>query len=115
MSTEPAPPLPPPAYSGGSEPSSDGSQTGRVLSAVELLDVEECPCSKNTEGLTRRACADRHHGRWREHSPAHLIALAQVEAENHQPDDKRGGCSCGFCVWSVEHVLVMSMREALDG
>lgn len=45
----------------------------------------------------------------------HVIAVAQVEAENHQPDDKRGGCTCGFCAWSVEHVLVMSLREALDG
>lgn len=45
----------------------------------------------------------------------HLIAVAQVEAENHREDRERGGCTCGFCAWSAEHVLVMSMRHALEG
>lgn len=44
-----------------------------------------------------------------------LIARAQIEAEQHHMEDMGGGCTCGFCVWSVEHVLVMSMREALRG
>lgn len=45
----------------------------------------------------------------------HVIAIAQMHAEGHQEDHVRGGCTCGFCVWSVDHVLVMSMREALAG
>lgn len=41
-----------------------------------------------------------------------VISVAQVEAELHQPESGVG-CTCGFCAWSVEHVLVISMREAL--
>jgi hypothetical protein len=39
-----------------------------------------------------------------------LAARAQVAALDHREEGV--GCSCGFCVWSVEHVLVMSIREA---
>lgn len=38
---------------------------------------------------------------------------AVQETGNHRPDEKRGGCSCGFCAWSVEHVVIMSVRAAL--
>lgn len=41
-----------------------------------------------------------------------LSALAQGEAARHKPDEERGGCTCGFCAWSVEHVAIMSVREA---
>lgn len=34
--------------------------------------------------------------------------IAIVEAERHQPEP--GGCTCGFCAWSVEHVAVMVAR-----
>jgi hypothetical protein len=37
---------------------------------------------------------------------------AAVAAERHIADTERGGCSCGFCVWSVEHVVIMAIREA---
>ena len=36
---------------------------------------------------------------------------AKIEAARHQPEP--GGCTCGFCAWSVEHVVVMSLRAAL--
>lgn len=34
-------------------------------------------------------------------------------AENHREDTKRGGCTCGFCAWSPEHVAIMSYLEAV--
>jgi hypothetical protein len=33
---------------------------------------------------------------------------AAVEAERHQPEP--GGCTCGFSVWSTEHVVIMTAR-----
>lgn len=38
--------------------------------------------------------------------------LAKAEAERHLPDMERGGCTCGFCAYSIEHVVVMSVRVA---
>lgn len=43
-----------------------------------------------------------------------FISWVQIEAEDHQPDEKRGGCTCGFCAWSVDHVLIMAIREVWD-
>lgn len=43
---------------------------------------------------------------------ADLEVQAQIEAESHKPE-QGGGCTCGFCVWSVQHVVVMSVREAV--
>lgn len=41
-----------------------------------------------------------------------LEGWALVEAEKHQPEP--GGCTCGFCAWSVEHVVIMSLRAVLQ-
>jgi hypothetical protein len=35
-------------------------------------------------------------------------------ADRHRPDEKRGGCVCGFCAWSPEHVAIMAYRDAVD-
>jgi hypothetical protein len=43
-----------------------------------------------------------------------LEAAAQVAAEKHYPDRERGGCACGFCAYSVAHVLIESIREGWD-
>lgn len=43
-----------------------------------------------------------------------LEGWISVKAERHRPDEQRGGCTCGFCAWSVEHVAIMAYREALD-
>jgi len=40
-----------------------------------------------------------------------LEAWAQTMEEHHKPDGT-GGCTCGFCVWSIPHVLIMSIRDA---
>lgn len=32
-------------------------------------------------------------------------------AERHQPESG-GGCTCGFCAWSGEHVALMAYDEA---
>jgi hypothetical protein len=69
------------------------------------LEITRAPETADTVAPTRSALDTKDH----------LIAVAQTEAERHRPDDKRGGCTCGFCVWSAEHVLVMSMRAALEG
>jgi hypothetical protein len=37
-----------------------------------------------------------------------------VKAHDHQPDVTRGGCMCGFAVWSGDHVAIMAYREAVD-
>ena len=37
--------------------------------------------------------------------------LACVAAERHRPERSGAGCECGFVVWSVEHVAVMTARE----
>jgi hypothetical protein len=34
-------------------------------------------------------------------------------ADKHREDTKRGGCTCGFCAWSPEHVAIMSYLEAV--
>jgi hypothetical protein len=36
---------------------------------------------------------------------AKLWAIATEVAERHQPEP--GGCTCGFCAWSGEHVALM--------
>lgn len=41
-----------------------------------------------------------------------LEVRAAMESASHHPDEIRG-CECGFCVWSVEHVAIMSVRAAL--
>lgn len=35
------------------------------------------------------------------------------EAMKHREDTDRGGCTCGFCAWSPEHVAIMAYREAV--
>lgn len=35
-------------------------------------------------------------------------------AQNHLLDRERACCTCGFGVWSAEHVLIMALREGLD-
>ncbi len=39
------------------------------------------------------------------------ITEALILADKHQPDRERGGCTCGFCAWSADHVLIMVLRE----
>jgi hypothetical protein len=43
-----------------------------------------------------------------------IEAAAGIMAAKHKPDEKRGGCECGFCAWSVEHVAIMSVRDGFD-
>lgn len=43
-----------------------------------------------------------------------FIAWVQIEAEDHQLEEQGGGCTCGFCAWSVEHVIIMAIREVWD-
>lgn len=43
-----------------------------------------------------------------------LEGRISLNAEAHRPDEVRGGCMCGFCAWSVEHVAIMAYREAVD-
>lgn len=52
-------------------------------------------------GWTRCGCASR------SEQEASLV----FAAERHEPDSTRGGCTCGFCAWSVEHVVRMAWRE----
>ncbi len=40
-----------------------------------------------------------------------LEAIAGSAAARHLPEP--GGCICGFCAWSVEHVAIMVVRDAL--
>lgn len=57
-----------------------------------------------------------------EHRPANagndaaypLEGWVGLMADKHRPDEQRGGCTCGFCAWSVEHVAVMAYRDAVD-
>jgi hypothetical protein len=49
-----------------------------------------------------------------ERQMAAIETWAGIAAAKHRPDEKRGGCECGFCAWSVEHVAIMSVRDALD-
>lgn len=37
-----------------------------------------------------------------------------LKAEDHQADTIRGGCKCGFAVWSPAHVAIMAYRDAVD-
>lgn len=30
----------------------------------------------------------------------------------HRPENPGPGCTCGFCAWTAEHVVVMAYREA---
>lgn len=39
---------------------------------------------------------------------------ACVEAEKHRPMRGESYCSCGFCVWSAEHVVVMVLRSMFE-
>ena len=41
---------------------------------------------------------------------ADLEPYAAMEAEKHRAEEG-GGCICGFCAWSVEHVVIMSIRD----
>jgi hypothetical protein len=43
---------------------------------------------------------------------AEVDALARTEYERHQPEP--GGCTCGFCAWSVEHVVIMCCRRVAE-
>jgi len=43
----------------------------------------------------------------------HLDGYIIGAAEKHREDTKRGGCTCGFCAWSPEHVAIMSYLEAV--
>ena len=36
-----------------------------------------------------------------------LTRCALEESADHQSDDVRGGCTCGFCVWSQDHLALM--------
>ena len=40
-----------------------------------------------------------------------IEAALVIAAERHEPDPVRAGCMCGFCAWSVEHVVRMAWRE----
>lgn len=42
-----------------------------------------------------------------------LRGLVAMEAEKHQPDHERGGCTCGFCAWSAEHVVLMVLQDKI--
>lgn len=42
-----------------------------------------------------------------------LEGWISLKAENHQPDVIRGGCTCGFAVWSATHVAILAYREAV--
>lgn len=37
-----------------------------------------------------------------------------VKVDDHQADVIRGGCMCGFAVWSPDHVAIMAYRDAVD-
>lgn len=39
---------------------------------------------------------------------------ALLEAEKHRPEPGESYCACGFCVWSVEHVVVMVLRSMFE-
>jgi hypothetical protein len=41
------------------ESACDAAEQAPVPTLSELLDIEVCPCSLNTTGLTRRQCAER--------------------------------------------------------
>lgn len=43
-----------------------------------------------------------------------LEGLVSLMAAKHLPDKDRGGCICGFCAWSVDHVAIMAYRDAVD-
>lgn len=35
-------------------------------------------------------------------------------ADDHVLEERGFGCTCGFCVWSPQHVAVMAYRDAVD-
>lgn len=37
-----------------------------------------------------------------------------LHADNHRPEEGSMGCTCGFGIWSGEHVAVMAYREACE-
>lgn len=39
---------------------------------------------------------------------------ACVEADKHRPVPRESYCSCGYCVWSAEHVVVMVLRSMFE-
>jgi hypothetical protein len=43
-----------------------------------------------------------------------LEGWVALKAEDHVEDRERGGCICGFCAWSPQHVAIMAYREACE-
>lgn len=69
------------------------------LSSKKLLDRVRAVMAARDEALAK---------------VAEVETFAGVMAAYHRPDETRGGCICGFCAWSVEHVAIMSVRDAMD-
>ena len=46
--------------------------------------------------------------------PYPLEGWVALKADDHQADVIRGGCICGFAVWSPGHVAIMAYRDAVD-
>lgn len=46
--------------------------------------------------------------------PYPLEGWIALKSGDHQADVIRGGCTCGFAIWSPEHVAIMAYREAVD-
>jgi hypothetical protein len=44
------------------------------------------------------------------YSVSELEGDALMEAEKHQPEKDGFGCDCGFVAWSVEHVMMKTLR-----
>ena len=43
-----------------------------------------------------------------------LEGLIALHADKHRAEESGMGCTCGFGVWSPEHVAIMAYREAED-
>lgn len=43
-----------------------------------------------------------------------LEGWVAMMADKHRLEPNGFGCTCGFCVWSGEHVAIMAYREAVD-
>lgn len=50
----------------------------------------------------------------RESNQDAFIGWVQTEAEDHQPEKDGCGCTCGFCAWSIDHVIIMAIREVWE-
>lgn len=75
----------------------------RLRAAIERLEADQ--------GI-QRALLDPAATPARDRYP--LEGYIALFAEDHQHDLRRGGCTCGFCAWSPEHVAIMAYREACD-